>query len=63
MTSYHDRCGRMVEALRSEIGAGYGENDIEHITEIVLARLRAWDRLDREEHKRRSSERRSDLSE
>lgn len=47
-TDYNQRTANLVERLRNEIGFGYGVNDIEHIGEIVVARIRAWDKLDQE---------------
>ncbi|WP_425962639.1 hypothetical protein [Rhizobium nepotum] len=52
-SDYYLRAAKMLETLRNLIGSGYGENDIEHITDVVVARLRDWDRLDREAIKRR----------
>ena len=47
-SDYNQRAAKLVERLRNEIGFGYGINDIEHIGEIVVARIRAWDKLDQE---------------
>jgi len=54
-TDYYKRAAALLEKLRDEIGSGFGEGDIEHISDIVIARLRAWDKLDREDVKRRLS--------
>jgi hypothetical protein len=54
-SDYYKRAAALLEKLRDEIGAGFGEGDIEHISEIVIARLRAWDKLDREDVKRKLS--------
>lgn len=42
---HHKRAADMLETLRDTIGYGYGEGDIEHITKIIVARLKEWDRL------------------
>ncbi|OCJ67630.1 hypothetical protein A6U97_02595 [Agrobacterium tumefaciens] len=54
-TGYYKRAAALLEKLRDEIGSGFGEGDIERIGDIVIARLRAWDKLDREDVKRRLS--------
>lgn len=50
---YYLRSAELLERLRDEIGFGYGEKDIERIGDIVIARLKAWDRMDREKHEKR----------
>lgn len=54
-SEYYKRAAALLEKLRDEIGSGFGEGDIERIGDIVIARLRAWDKLDREDVKRRLS--------
>lgn len=55
-SDYYQRAAALLEKLRDEIGSGFGEGDIERIGDIVIARLRAWDKLDREDVKRRLSD-------
>ncbi len=50
--SYYHRAADLLEILRAEIDYGYATNDIEHIGEIVVARIRAWDTLDQEKFNR-----------
>ncbi|NTA80788.1 hypothetical protein G6L13_09850 [Agrobacterium tumefaciens] len=54
-SDYYKRAAVLLENLRDEIGSGFGEGDIELIGDVVIARLRAWDKLDREDVKRRLS--------
>lgn len=43
--SYYERTSVAFETMRETIGHGYGVGDIEHVTDIVKARLEDWDRL------------------
>lgn len=54
-SDYYKRAAAILEKLRDEIGSGFGEGDIELIGDVVIARLKAWDKLDREDVKRRLS--------
>lgn len=47
VSDYHKRCAQFVETIRADIGSGYGQGDIEHLLGVTRARLKAWDKLDR----------------
>lgn len=43
--NYYERTAVAFETMRETVGYGYGTDDIEHVTDIVKARLEDWDRL------------------